>query len=81
MSPPWYMPNPRTPEATHERKRAPVVATLRAASVEGGVTPWSIEATSTAPNSRPMVGDGSSPLRIRYTHSPNPSRPISSSSA
>jgi hypothetical protein len=39
MSPPWYIPNPSTPAATLARSRAPVVATFRAASVEGGVTP------------------------------------------
>ena len=37
----------------HARSGAPVVATLRAASVEGGVTPWSIDDTSTAANSLP----------------------------
>ena len=65
MSPPWYIPNPRTPAATLARIRAPVVATFRAASVDGGVTPWSIEATRAAPNSFPIVGVGISPLRMR----------------
>ena len=80
MSPPWYEPNPRTPDATATRSFAPLVATWRVASVDGGVTPWSIDATRAAANSLPMVGEGSSPRRIRYTHSPNVSRPMSSSS-
>jgi hypothetical protein len=64
-SPPWYMPKPRTPAATEARRGAPVVATWRAASVDGGVTPWSIDETRAAPNRRPIDGDGSSPRRIR----------------
>ena len=47
------------------RSGAPVVATLRAASVEGGVTPWSSDDTSTAPNSLPIDGVGSSPRSSR----------------
>ena len=33
------LPNPRTPDATHARSAAPVVAVFRAASVDGGVAP------------------------------------------
>ncbi len=39
MSPPWRGPNARTPAPTESFSGAPVVATLRAASVDGGVTP------------------------------------------
>ena len=39
ISPPWCGPNARTPADTESLRGAPVVATLRAASVEGGVTP------------------------------------------
>ena len=39
MSPPWYLPNPSRPAATHARVAAPVVAVFRAASVDGGVAP------------------------------------------
>jgi hypothetical protein len=44
---------------------APVVATLRAASVDGGVTPWSTDETSTAFSMRPIAGVGSSPISRR----------------
>ena len=50
------------PAATHARNAAPVVAVLRAASVEGGVAPWSMNDTSTASISRPRAGDGTSPI-------------------
>ncbi len=80
-SPPWYRPKPSTPAATQARRGAPLVATLRAAMVEGGVTPWSIDETSAALNSFPIVGVGSSPRRIRKIVSANESRPISSSTA
>ena len=62
MSPPWYLPKPSIPAATHARNAAPVVAVLRAASVEGGVAPWSMNDTSTASISRPRAGDGTSPI-------------------
>ena len=39
MSPPWCGPNARIPAATQSFIGAPDVATLRAARVDGGVTP------------------------------------------
>ena len=65
MSPPWYGPKARMPAATQSLSGAPVVATLRAASVDGGVTPWSSEETSTAFSIRPIAGVGSSPISSR----------------
>jgi hypothetical protein len=41
------------------------VAVLRAASVDGGVAPWSMKETSIASISRPMPGDGTSPMKSR----------------
>ena len=58
---------------------APVVAALRTASADGGVTPWSIEATMIASITFPTASPGSSPRRIRYIASPNEMRPIISS--
>ena len=68
------------PAATQSLSGAPDVATLRAASVDGGVTPWSIDEMSTAFSMRPIAGVGSSPISSRYTASANDSRPIISSS-
>ena len=68
------------PAATQSLSGAPDVATFRAASVDGGVTPWSIDDTSTAFSIRPIAGVGSSPISSRYTASAKPSRPIISSS-
>ena len=65
MSPPWCGPNARIPAATQSFSGAPVVATLRAASVDGGVTPWSTDDTSTAFSIRPIAGVGSSPISRR----------------
>ena len=50
--------SPARPAATHARSGAPVVAVLRAASVDGGVAPWSMNDTRIASISRPMPGDG-----------------------
>src|SRR5437764_12112934 len=67
------------PAATQSFSGAPDVATLRAASVDGGITPWSSDETSTAFSIRPIDGVGSSPINNRYTASANDSRPIISS--
>jgi hypothetical protein len=42
-----------------------VLVTLRVASVDGGVAPWSRNETSIASMSRPMDGVGSSPVKSR----------------
>ncbi len=60
--PPSGEPNARSPAAADVRIGAPVVATFRAASVEGGVAPWSMDETSSASMSRPTDGEGTSPL-------------------
>src|SRR6476661_7758778 len=67
------------PAATQSFSGAPEVATFLAASVDGGVTPWSSDDTSTAFSMRPIAGGGSSPMRRRYTASANDSQPIISS--
>ncbi len=53
------------PAATESFSGAPLAATLRAASVDGGVTPWSMSETRIALSMRPMARDGSSPISSR----------------
>ena len=53
------------PAATQSLSGAPEVATVRAARVEGGVRPWSIDETRMAANMRPTAGGGSSPISSR----------------
>jgi hypothetical protein len=65
MSPPWYRPKPSTPAATQARSGAPVVAVFRAASVDGGVMPWSMNDTRIASIKLPIDGDGTSPISSR----------------
>jgi hypothetical protein len=64
-APPWCRLTARAPAARQALRGAPVVAALRTDSVEGGVTPWSIEATSIASTRPPTAPPGSSPRRIR----------------
>jgi len=50
---------------TQARSGAPAVAVFRAASVDGGVAPWSMNDTSMASISRPIPGVGHSPISRR----------------
>jgi len=53
------------PAATAPRIDAPVVAAFRAASVEGGVTPWSMNDTSTALTRMLIDAEGGTPDGMR----------------
>src|SRR5262249_60189418 len=77
--PPCCGPKASTPAATQSFIGEPEVGEFLAASVDGGVTPWSSDDTRIALNMRPIAGVGSSPIRRRYTASAKESRPIISS--
>jgi hypothetical protein len=64
-SAPWWVPKLSTPAATVFRSGAPVLATVRAASVEGGVAPWSTDDTSSASRIFPIDAVGNSPTSSR----------------
>ena len=61
-------------------ERRPGVATLRAASVDGGVTPWSMDDTSIASSIRPIAGVGQLAHQQQVDRLAELRRPIISSS-